>query len=321
MKWKKLGQVFDPTKWNDGISRSWMETHSQCTHVLILEEIVRVFFSCRPKNENGWAKSYTTFIDLDKNDLTKVIRLAEKPVMDLGNIGCFDEFAVYPSSSIKFEDKLYLYYAGWTRCISVPFNTAIGLAVSKDNGESFQRIGEGPILAASTDEPFVISGPKIRRFNNKWYLFYLAGCKWIDHNGKKEIIYKNRMATSENGIDWVKFNKNIIPDKLDENECQAGPDVFFKDSLYHMYFVYREGIEFRSKIGRGYKIGYSISKDLFNWERKDDLAGIEYSQNGWDSSMQHYPHVFELNNRFYMLYNGNDFGRYGFGLAELDDEF
>jgi len=42
-----------------------------------------------------------------------------------------------------------------------------------------------------------------------------------------EIIYKNRMATSVNGLDWVRHNQNIIPDKIDENECQAGPDVFF----------------------------------------------------------------------------------------------
>ena len=35
--------------------------------------------------------------------------------------------------------------------------------------------------------------------------------------------------------------------------------------------------------------------------------------------MHHYPHVFELNGKYYMLYNGNDFGMYGFGLAVLED--
>ena len=126
------------------------------------------------------------------------------------------------------------------------------------------------------------------------------------------------MATSNNGIDWIKYDKDIIPNKLDLNECQAGPDVFFKDNLYHMYFVYREGLDFRSTRGRGYKIGYATSKDLFNWERKDENAGISYSDYGWDSTMHHYPHIFNVNNQFYMTYNGNDFGKYGFGLAVLD---
>ncbi len=87
-----------------------------------------------------------------------------------------------------------------------------------------------------------------------------------------------------------------------------------------MYFVFREGLNFRSVKGRGYKIGYAYSNDLINWTREDSKSGIEYSQSGWDSSMHHYPHVFSLNNKLHMLYNGNDFGKYGFGLAILENE-
>ena len=208
MKWKKLGQIFDPTKWNDGINREWMRTHSQCTHTLILDDVVRVYFSCRPENDElGFAKSYTTFLDLDKYDLTKIVRVSNRPIMELGELGTFDEFAVYPSCNIVHDERVFFYYAGWTRCQSVPFNTSIGLAISDDNGETFTRIGTGPIVSASLDEPFVISGPKVRKFNNKWFMFYLAGTKWIEHNGKKEIVYKNKLATSDDGINWLKYNK------------------------------------------------------------------------------------------------------------------
>ena len=320
MKWKKLGHIFDPTKWDDGIERHWMKTHSQCTHSLVLKNSVRIYFSCRPENdENGFAKSYTSFLDLDKNDLTKIIRVSDKPIIPLGELGTFDEFAVYPSSSIRHGGKILFYYAGWTRCQSVPFNTSIGLAISEDEGETFKRIGKGPILSADIEEPFVISGPKIRKFNDKWYMFYLAGRKWIDHKGKPEIIYKNRLATSYDGINWKRYNKDIIPDILGENECQAGPDVFYKDGLYHMYFAYREGLDFRDSPGRGYKIGYATSKNLFDWERKDSESGIQYSNLGWDSTMHHYPHVFQLEGKYYMTYNGNDFGKYGFGIAILEE--
>lgn len=319
MKWNKLGHIFDPTTWADGIDRDWMKTHSQCTHSLILDDVVRIYFSCRPENdENGFAKSYTTFLDLDKNDLTKIVRVSDKPIMSLGELGTFDEFAVYPSCNIKHEDKVLFYYAGWSRCQSVPFNTAIGLAISNDNGETFERVGLGPILSADVLEPFVLSGPKVRKFNDIWYMFYLAGKKWINHNGKPEIIYKNRLATSTDGINWKRYNKDIIADVLDENECQAGPDVFYKDGLYHMYFVYREGLDFRNETGRGYKIGYATSNDLYEWERKDEESGITYSDDGWDSTMQHYPHIFELDGKYYMTYNGNEFGKYGFGLAILE---
>ena len=321
MKWKKLGQIFSPQKVNDGIEREWMKEFSQCTSTLVFEDFVRIYFSCRPyKDQEGQAKSYTAFIDVYRKDLSKILRVAENPVLSLGKLGAFDEFAVYPSSVLREGDKVYLYYAGWNRMRSVPFNTSIGMAVSNDGGTSFERMGDGPILGPSLSEPFVISGPKIRKFEGKYFLFYLAGTEWVMHNGSPEIIYKNKMAISEDGVNWTRMNRNIIEDKIDHLECQAGPDVFFYKEKYHMYFVYRHGVDFRSAPGRGYKIGYAHSDDLINWTRDDENSGIEYSEEGWDSTMHHYPHVFELDGFHYMVYNGNEFGKYGFGLAILDDE-
>ncbi len=315
MKWKKLGRIFNPQDYQT----EWMKEFAQCTSALVFDTYVRIYFSCRPeKDKDGQAKSYTAFIDVDRNNLFNIINVAKEPVLPLGGLGAFDEFAVYPTSVFRDYDDIKLYYAGWNRMKSVPFNTSIGIAVSYDNGDTFNRIGPGPILSADLLEPFVLSGPKVRKFNDMWYMFYLAGTKWIMHNGKQEIIYKNRMAISSDGIKWSRMNMNIIPDKLNENECQAGPDVFYKDGLYHMYFVYREGLDFRNTPNRGYKIGYATSIDLITWLRKDEDAGIEYSEFGWDSTMQHYPHVFQIDEKFYMTYNGNDFGKYGFGLAELE---
>jgi len=318
MKWKKLGRIFNPTDYQN----DFMKEYAQCTSTLVFDSFVRIYFSCRPfKDENGQAKSYTTFIDVDRNDLSKILYVSPNPVLPLGKLGTFDEFAVYPSSVIKNDDEVRLYYAGWYRTKSVPFNTSIGLAISLDGGTSFNRIGEGPILSTSLDEPFVISGPKIRKFNNKWYLYYIAGTEWIPNNGNPEIVYKIKLAISENGIDnWEKANINIIPDILEDTECQAGPDIFYMNGMYHMYFVYRYALDFRNNRERGYRIGYAVSNDLLNWTRKDESAGIKYSDIGWDSQMAHYPHIFELDGNHYMLYNGNDFGKYGFGLAILEND-
>ena len=321
MKWKKLGQVFDPTKWNDGIQRDWMKSHSQSVSTLIKDDCVRVYFSCRPYKEvSGEVTSNTTWLELDKNDLTKILRVSDKTVMPLGDLGAFDEHSVYPTSIIKDEGKIKLYYAGWYRCKTVPFNCAIGLAISENGGDTFERFGKGPILGPSVNEPFVISGPKIRKFGGSYMLYYLAGSKWINNKGKPEIIYKIRMAFSRDGVSWIKHDQNVIDNILGEDECQAGPDVFYKDGKYHMYFVYREGLNFRNKVGRGYKIGYAHSSNATQWERDDNNAGISYSKDGWDSEMHHYPHVFSLDNKWYMLFNGNKFGKCGFGLAILEDE-
>jgi predicted GH43/DUF377 family glycosyl hydrolase len=317
MKWKKLGQIFDPTVWNDGIERSWMKSHSQSPSTIVFDNFIRVFFSCRPyPSDNGQYVSYTTYLDLDKKDLTQIINVANQPIMELGELGTFDEFAIYPTSVIENDDKLLLYYAGWTRLQSIPYTVSIGLAISDNKGKSFTRYSKGPILTNSSLEPFELSGPKIRKINNKWFMYYLAGEKWHTPSDRPESLYKIRLALSDVGINWVKLNKDIIPSKLEEGECQAGPDVFFKDNQYHMYFSYRHSFDYRNK-NRGYRIGYAYSDNAIDWVRDDLKAGIGLSDKGWDSEMQHYPHIFEVEGQYYMVYNGNDFGRYGLGLAKL----
>ena len=196
---------------------------------------------------------------------------------------------------------------------------AIGVAASQDLGASFRRLGNGPVLSYSVDEPFILSGPKIRRFNDRWYLFYIAGERWLPNNGKPEPVYRIRMATSFDGINWTKANVDLIERKLGPDECQASPDVFFANGQFHMYFCYRYGIDYRNS-ERGYRIGYAVSEDLTHGRRDDNLAGIDTSADGWDSEMISYPHVFELDGTIYLMYLGNQVGKNGFGLARLEGQ-
>lgn len=289
---------------------------AQAPCTLVFDDFVRVYLGCRPKRDaNGQYVTYTTYLDLDRNNLFKILRFAKQPVLQLGNYGCFDEFGTYPFSVIQRENEIWGYYAGWTRCESVPFNVGIGLAISRDNGETFEKAGEGPVLPYSLHEPFTLSGPKIRKFGDTYYLFYIAGKEWLSINNRPEISHKIRMATSNDGIHWNKLNKDIIPNGWSEDEAQASPDVFFANGMYHMFFCGWVPSSFRETGNR--TIGYAYSKDLINWTRDDTKAGIGLSDEGWDSKMVAYPHVFQLDGNTYLLYIGNEVGRYGFGIAKL----
>ena len=315
-KWKKLGRIFNPQEIEN---IPWLNEFAQAPSVLIFEKFIRVYFSCRPLADvKGQYVSYSAFVDLNRNNLFEIINIAKKPILKLGELGTFDEFGTYPTSVIRNGTKVLAYYGGWTRCESVPFNVAIGYAVSHDNGETFSKTGNGPVLSYDIDEPFILSGPKIRRFDDSWYLWYIAGKKWIIDNGKPEPVYKIRMASSQDGINWIKLNKDIIETKLEENECQASPDVFYYKEKYHMFFCYRYSTNYRGK-QNGYRIGYASSNDMINWIRDDSKAGIDISDEGWDSEMISYPHVFELDGNIYMMYLGNQVGRFGFGLAQAEN--
>ena len=206
--WKKKGRVFIPQEVKD---RDWLKYFAQAPAVLIFDKFIRVYFACRPlPDENGQYVSYSAFVDLNRTNLFEIVNLAKQPILKLGKRGTFDEFGTYPTSIIRKDNDVWGYYAGWTRCESVPFNVSIGLAISKDDGETFDKIGDGPILSYSVNEPFILSGPKIRKFNNTYYLFYIAGSNWIENNGKPEPVYKIRMATSPDGLNWTKADRNLI---------------------------------------------------------------------------------------------------------------
>ena len=313
-KWKKLGKIFDPGFLKSG---SWMREFAQSPSAMVCDKYIRVYFCSRPPpNPQGQYLSYLSYIDLDRGDLLNIVNVCAKPILDLGKHGTFDEFGTNPISVIRDGEDVRVYYAGWTRCESVPFNAAIGLAVSRDDGNSFARLGEGPVLSYSPDEPFLLGSPRIRKFNGRWHLWYVSGRKWIRTEGKPEPVYKIRMASSDDGINWVKHGKDLIVDKLGENECQACPDVLLHDGKYHMFFSYRDIHNYKTREG-GYRIGYAESSDMTAWTRNDAMAGMSVSETGWDSEMASYPHVFMVDGKTYMLYQGNELGRHGFGLAEL----
>ena len=318
MKWKKLGKIFDPTEHK--LTNNCFE-FAQSPQTIVFDEFVRIYFSTREKDKNGKYLSHISFIDMDK-DFKEILNISADTVIQLGNLGCFDEHGIFPMNVLRDKDKIIAYTGGWNRKTSVSVDGSIGYAYSDNNGLTFKKNSNGPVLTSSLYEPFLIGDPFVRIYNNKYHMWYIYGTEWIKTSKDKEPqrIYKIGHATSNDGVLWQKEGRQLIVDKLNPQECQALPTVINFDNKYHMLFCYREAIDFRKNKNRGYRIGYAFSKDLLNWTRDDKNVGIDVSKNSWDSDMLCYPHMFHCDGKIYMLYNGNEFGRYGFGLAILENE-
>jgi hypothetical protein len=151
--------------------------------------------------------------------------------------GSFDEFGTYPVSVIRNDNDIWAYYAGWTRCESVPFNVAIGCAVSCDGGATFEKLGNGPILSYTPDEPFVLVDLKSAASTAFGICFTSLGVSGSSSTVVLSRFTKFRVATSENGLHWNKLNRDLIPSRVEEDEAQASPDVFFSNGKYHMFFL------------------------------------------------------------------------------------
>ncbi|MBV8211462.1 MAG: hypothetical protein JO133_15510 [Burkholderiaceae bacterium] len=318
MKWKRLGRIFDPTRHR--LPHGCVQ-FAQSPQALVFDDFVRIYFSTRAVDpHNGKYLSHVAFVDMQK-DLRSVIGVSRGTVLPLGCLGCYDEHGIFPFHVLRHSAGVYGYISGWSRRISVSVETAIGLAVSEDDGFTFRRIGNGPVLAASPREPFLVGDPFVKVVGDIFHMWYIFGTSWrtFSPGAPAERTYKIGHASSRNGIDWVKDEgRQIVADQLGADESQALPSVIGIDGRHHMYFCYRQSSDFRTNPARGYRIGHAYSDDLTNWSRTDQFEGLDAPPGDWDSDMMCYPHVFRCGDRILMLYNGNEFGRYGFGVAELE---
>lgn len=302
--------------YNVSKNSDWAYSHCHKPTPLIINDYkIRVYFGVRDTK----GKTRTTFVDVDTTNLDnfKVIYEHAKPVLDLGELGTFDDSGVNVSSLIRIKDLIYMYYIGWNPSITVSTRNSIGIAESTDGGKTFKRLYKGPILDRNKNEPFYTGAVDVLRVNDKWMMWYTSGSKWKIINNKPEISYHIKYAESSNGIDWKREGIDCIYPKSELEVC-ARPCVLYENKTFKMFYSKRKINNFRTNFSRNYRGGFAVSQDGKTWKRLDRLFNLKPSKGGWDSMAIAYPYVFKLRNKYVMLYNGKGFGETGFGYAVAD---
>jgi hypothetical protein len=232
--------------------------------------------------------------------------MSEQPVITLGPLGAFDDSGVTTSWIVNHDNRKYQYYSGWSRGVSVPFYFFVGLAISEDGGETYQRVSPSPILERNEIDPYLTASPCVRLEEGRWRMWYVSGTGWEMKNERPRHRYHIKYAESRNGIEWKREGIVCIDYNSEDEYAISRPCVVRDGDLYRMWYASR---------GDSYRIGYAESRDGLQWTRKDAESGIDVSASGWDSEMIAYPYVFANQGDYYMLYNGNDYGRTGIGVA------
>lgn len=300
--WKKKGLVFRPDK-----SLVWQNSHAALPTVLDLGgSLYRVYFTSRDKSN----KTYVGFFEMDLTDINspKIYYTSKVPVLSPGSLGYFDCFGVQCTSVVRINGLIYMYYLGWTKGLPEPlFYSSIGLAVSHDDGISFEKWSDAPIMERSRYDPWMVSGGTVVVNNDKWKMLYISGEKFeIDEVGVRSC-YNIKYAESENGIVWKREGHICLPLRGGETNISR-PSILFEDETFKTWYPYKAN-------DQGYRIGYAESTNCRDWIRKDELAGIHVSESGWDSQALDKVFVFDVKGTKIMLYNGNNFGLEGIGLA------
>ena len=300
MKWKKYGLIIRPQKrlW-------WMQTHAFVPSIYSLEgNIHRIYYSGRDANN----VSHIGYAVIDFDNPYEVKEYSLEPVLTVGDLGCFDDNGVTPSCVFDYKGKTYMYYIGWNKRSRVRMSLNTGLAISNDRGKTFERISKAPILERTDLEPYnILTGPYVMIEKSIWKMWYVSCIGWVHEDLPK---YNIKYAESKDGLYWDRKGVVCIDFKSLDEHSLARPCVIIEKGIYKMWYSYK---------GEHYRIGYADSEDGIRWERKDEEAGIDVSGSEWDSEMIEVPYVFNHNGKKYMVYNGNEYGRNGAGLAILEE--
>ncbi|HVF71498.1 MAG TPA: hypothetical protein VM940_07795 [Chthoniobacterales bacterium] len=303
MNWRKGGQIYAP----DG-SLWWAKVGAQLPTVdAISADVLRVYYVS--KDDEGFGR--TGYVDVDAHDPNRILDIGAEPVLDLGELGSFDDSGACPSTVVAAGDQRYLYYQGFQRAQRVPYLTFTGLAISHGTSPRFTKVSRVPITDRTDEEPFIRSTCSILRDQAVWKMWYVSTVKWTEDQNGLHYVCVIRYATSSDGVRWETHPQVCLEPDLADEYAVGRPAVICEDNRYKMWYSIRS---FRQL----YAIGYAESDDGIRWERKDAAAGIAKSASGWDSEMICYPFIVDAGGQRLMFYNGNGRGITGFGYAILD---
>jgi hypothetical protein len=296
VKWRKLGRVFTAEGQHD-----WMISHAANP---VAEHRgggeYRIYFGCRDRQN----RTHIGFVDVELHPEVRVLRIADEPVVAPGPLGAFDDSGTSMGWLTQVGEATYLYYLGWNLGVTVPWRNSIGLAVRARPSEPFVKHSPAPLLDRCAVDPFTLSYPCVLRDGQRWKMWYGSNLRWGRHETDMDHVIK--YAESADGLHWERNGVIALDLQPPEEYALCRPCVVKEGSLYRMWYCHR---------GASYRIGYAESEDGVRWRRCHDQAGIDVSPSGWDAEMVAYPFVFAHRGQRNVLYNGNGYGRTGFGLA------
>jgi len=298
--WKKLGQLFIPDN-----SSSFLKSHAaNPLAILLRKDIYRVFYSGR----DILNRSSVGYVDIDI-EKKKILNYPQEVLIAFGAEDSFYSHGISIGNLYVMDGNNYILFMGWQYPKNEHWRGDIG-RLRLINMDKLVLDPLEPFFFYDKEDNVSLSYPYVLFHDKIFKMWYGSTINWDAGNG--EMIHVLKYATSSDGIYWKKHGI-VIPYEIGIAQAFSKPSVIIDNTGYNMWFSYRSGS------GMTYRIGYAYSSDGSQWQRKDEHVGLKPSPSGWDSEMICYPYVFDHKGKRYMLYNGNGYGKTGFGLAVLEN--
>lgn len=300
MHWRKLGQIYS----HENHSHEKLFSHAANPLAVVLnDKTIRVYYSARDRLK----RSSVSYIHFDISTL-QVTYVHPEPVFQHGKVNSFYSHGVSIGNIYEVDGRFYMLFMGWQNHANSHWRGDIGrLLVHPDGQLSLES--EKAFIALDTEDHISLSYPWVEKTGSHYQMWYGSTTTWDAGNNEMEHVIKH--ASSTDGHRWTKTGI-AVPSIIGQAQAFSRPTVLSLNNHYFMWFSYRSGD------GTTYRIGRADSADGKDWALNLKESGIDVSTEGWDSEMIEYPFVFKHGENIYMLYNGNGYGKTGFGLAVLE---
>ena len=309
--WHKRGLVVAPDP-----ALPWSQQYCIAPTPLVRSsDEIRVFYASTDADLIG----RVAWVDLDAADPRRVLRRADRPVLDAGEPGTFDDCGVNATSVLEHEGRLLLFYFGYQRSVRVPYLLLGGVAISEDKGETFHRHLTTPLLERRPREETLRSAPVVLRRDDGFHMWYVAGSDWVRLEGGKLVPrYGIRHMHSDDPLRWDGPSTECIA-PADEDEIGFGRPWVIRD-------------------GDGLRMWYSLRRRLRPTSSPTSASARRSlptgspgsgrtSRSRWsrpptaDAGMVCYAAVVRspADGRWLMFHNGDRHGATGFGVAEREE--
>jgi hypothetical protein len=296
--WEKRGLVYTAP------GTALQKSHAMLPTPHMMQDRIRVLVACCDNDMRGRIFR----VDLDRDNPLRVIEAAEAPVLDIGPVGSFDADGVNPSQIVERDGLLLLYYIGWERLSDeVPYTLFVGVAESLDGGLSFTKRDTGQVLHGIGAERYFRTAPFVFPERDGWGMLYIGGGNFFDGpQGKRLPTYSLCLAHSSDGLCWdAQPSPPLLNPERERGEIGFGrPVLWHEDGQASLIVSLRTeaGYSLRQvKESRGKLVWSTLFEDdeVEDWESDMTCFGAPCRSDDWE----------------YLFYNGNQFGRFGFGVA------
>ena len=272
--------------------------------VKISDNLSRLFFNSRD------VENRSSIYSIDVCESTLVLNFDSVQLQqDFGPPDSYFSQGISLGSFFQLNQKSYVSVMGWKINPGEHWVGRIG-KIEMDPQGNLLKLGDTAWFNLDSSDPISLSYPAIYQNGQSLSMWYGSTVSWDAGNGEMLHVLKEKKS-----IDNISFHStnSLIPYELGTAQAFSRPSIVeFKERNLMAY-------SFRGAQDK-YKIGFVWLDDFSTATQLGGLTAFLPSDSEWENEMVEYPSLFVHHSKLFMLYNGNNYGKTGIGLVEIQTE-